>query len=1176
MPSPLKQIHTQSFAGGRNSDLAPEFLPNDTYRRMQNCNVLSTPDGNVDIVTNVKGNTAIHVDLPPGTNKTIGVALDEENNRMYYAVWNSEGYHSWFRYDYVTNRVSRVLQCITDTNEQDIFRWGPDDYIFHADVIGGDLLYWTMAGHPPRKINIRKAMDKSGFGYGADISEEFTRAYKRAGIYAPQVEYFTDEGKKFNLLYRRQFKFAYRWIYDDNEKSDWSEWSSVPNPVFESFIGEKTIPIENNGIKVFIETGSSIVVGIELAMQTILEDGSLSLWRLVDSLNKDHLGISDDDRYEYRFYNEGSYTPIDQSKIIRNYSFIPRDPACQSFTKNAIVYSNFTEGFDPVDVDVDWSVEYEDVYFDEPDTGENNPELIYNFIRREDDKGRHATIGEFIVGPDVKMGNVFEVVFFSVGTILSTKVKHGQVIRQTLRVVATANDDARTVASKLANQLRTIQTGTSDHHKKSYVRDVVSYGGGSYGFEWRHRTSYMATHWAVTVTATPIDVVTIEDNGQSVRVIKNGSSTKYGIVYYDDDGRKSSVYSNDGLIVSVDTPNELGAIKSPVVKFRINHAPPYWAKYYSIVRTRDLTFDNYIYMYLQKVAEIVHDSGEEYYNISIGSLYTYQRVHPNSTLRYDFRAGDRLRVIYAPDNGGHKIVEDYRDFEILSYSPEVVEIMDQDIEIDGSAIVKVDTASDDHIGSFIRVDGSEREIIAVVDGTTYELERPIATGNEHSSRKYPSYEIVNKRGVLRVAKDPDHPISSGSVAMIFSPATQGQSDNDDMFHEFNKKFNIIGSGTANAAHEGNVQNQDASNPAIVAVTEGTAYVRQRAFPVNNSEYNTQVEVFLIEDSSYSDFYYSNMTDDGKANALDTGQGVVHFDSRARWSNNFVEGTRINGLNDFDNLDREDYNDQYGAIVRTIFANGRLFVFKHLKCSYATVYANRITQADGSEILATTDRLLPRMLEYFLWDGGLGSNPGGVTRHGNNFFFVSPDSGIAGMISYNGVEPISFTYSLDKVIREKISAAKTSGARMLAWYDRKNGNYELTFGPHDNIIFSGDFVQSDWDSIDDVPQILGKVFFGSSLIGSLPTAQEIESAPSISFSEDGFTIPFTDDGTPKYYWVAYMSSSDSMNVWRDPANPMNIGDIGGQGGLFRQFQNVGPYKVIITRYPTQMTNMRFEP
>lgn len=1141
---------------------------------MLNCNVLSTPEGNVGIVTNVKGNTSIPVELPPGENRTIGVALDEENNRLYYATWNSEGYHSWFRYDYVSNRVSRVIQCITDTNGEDIFRWEPDKFIFHADVIGGNLLYWTMQGHPPRKINIQKAMDKSIAGYGEDISEEFTRAYKRAGIYAPQVEYFTDDTKKFNLLYRRQFKFAYRWLYDDNEKSDWSEWSEVANPIFESFVGEKTIPVENNGLKVFIETGSAIVVGIELAMQTILDDGSLSLWMLVDSLNKDHLNISDDDRYEYHFYNEGQYTPIDQSKIIRNYSFIPRDPANQAFTKNAIVYSNFTEGFTPVDLDVSWEVDYEDVYFDDPVSEENDPELIYNFIRTDRDKGRHATIGEFVVGPDVKRGNVFEVVYTSV-----QRPPHGdRNIRQTLRVEATANDDARTVASKLANQLRSIQTGTSDHHKKSYVRDVVSYGGGSYGFEWRHRTSYMASYWNVAVSAAPIDTVTLKDNGQSVRIIKNGSSVKYGIVYYDEDGRKSAVYSNDGLIVSVDTPNELGRIASPVVKLSINHTPPAYAKYFSIVRTKDLVHDWYIYLLIQKVAEIEHDSGDAYYNLSVGSLFTYQRVHPNTTLNYEFRAGDRLRVMYQKEdpNGEYEIVQDYRDFEILSYSPIVTDIMDENVTVDGSSNVTVDAALDAHIGSFIRINGHEREILSVVDGTTYELERPMATGDDSTSRTFPSYEIINKRGVIRVAKDDEYPILSNSVVMIYSPAAQGGSQSDEMFSEFGKKFNIIDFGTPDAAHEGNVQNQAGASPAIISITEGSAYVRQRAFPTNNSEFNTQVEVLLVEDASYSDFYHSYMTDDGKVNALDTGQGIVHFDSRVRWSNNYIEGTRINGLNDFDNLDREDYNDQYGAIVRTIFANGRLYVFKHLKCAYATIYANRITQEDGGQILASSNRLLPQMLEYFLWDGGLGNNPGGVTRHGNNFFFVSPDSGIAGIISYNGVEPISITYSLDKVIREKISAAKSSRAWMLTWFDRKNGNYELSFGPHDIIIYDGEFVESDWESSDEAPQILDEVFYGTSADGSLPSVQEIEESASISYSDQGFTVPFTDNGTPRYYWVAYLASNDAMSVWSDPANPMNIGTVGSQGGLFRAFQNVVSYRVTVTRYPTQMNDMTFRP
>jgi hypothetical protein len=1176
MPSPLKKVHTQIFTGGKNTDLAAEYVPNNVYRYMLNCNVLSTADGNVGVVTNIKGNKVIEVNLPNGINKTRGVALDEENNRMYFAVWNSEGYHSWYRYDYITNKVTKVIQCRTDTNDVDIFKWQEHEYIWHADIVNNNLLYWVMKGHPPRKINIDKAMDKSPAGYGHDISELFTRAYKRAGVYSPDVEYFTDTTKRFNLLYRRQFKFAYRWIYDDNEKSDWSDWSAVPNPTYESFLGEATIPDENNGIMVYIETGPSIVVGIEIAVQTILDDGSLSPWMLVDSLNKRHSNISDENRYGYKFYNEGSYSPVDQAKIFRKYSNMPRDPATQSFTKNAIVYGHFTEGFDPVDIDVSWDVEYNQIYFDDPVTDENDPSITYNQLGTDRDKGRHATIGEFIIGPDVKRGNVFEVEFLSVGTPLSNTVKAGQLIRQTLRVVAMSNDDARSIASKLANQLRTIQSGPSDHHKKSYVRDIVSYGGGSFGFQWRHRTSYQASYWIVNVKAIPVETAVLEDNGQSVRIIKNGSSAKYGIEYYDEDGVCTAVQSNDSLIVAIKSANDLNAICSPNIKFSINHRPPPYARYWSLVRTKDLVFDRYIYLLAQRVVEIEHDSGEKFWDISLGSLYTYQRIHPNTTLKYDFKAGDRIRAMYERDSDDDPfvIVQSYKDFEILSFSPIVTTVINENIVVDGSNKVVAVAPKTDHIGSFIRIDGVEREIIGV-DGDSYELEDDIATGSTESTRTFPTYEIINKRGVLRVAADDFYPISGGSIVQIYSPASQTGAGNDEIFHSFGKKFNIINPGTPEAYHEGNIQNQTDSIPAIVSVTEGSAYARQRAFPLNNSETNTQIAIGLVEDASYSDFYHSDMTDDGKANALDLGHGVVKFDSRLRWSNNYIEGTRINGLNDFDNLDREDYNDQYGAIVRTIFANGRLYVFKHLKCAYATVYANRITQADGNTILATSDRLLPRMLEYFLWDGGIGDNPGGVTRSGNNFFFVSPDSGIVGIITYNGVEPISVTYNVDSEIRKKIALSKSSNAPMITWFDRKSGNYELTFTPHDILIYQGEFVQDDWDIVDDSPQMLDMMFYGINTTGVLPDVADIESSLNITFNDNGVTVPFEDNGSPRYYWIAYLSSNPLLGTWQDPDNLMNVGSIGTQGGLFRQFQNVGPYRVAITRYPTQMNSMIFK-
>src|SRR5690606_24252892 len=127
----------------------------------------------------------------------------------------------------------------------------------------------------------------------------------------------------------------------------------------------------------------------------------------------------------------------------------------------------------------------------------------------------------------------------------------------------------------------------------------------------------------------------------------------------------------------------------------INHTPPEWAASYQIVRTDDLVYGNYIQMLIQKTVNY-SDGSDEYRDLVVGSLFTYQGIHPNSTLRYEFRRGDRVRLIKEFDGTDWIVPPASKDFEVLSYTPVTEEIMDEDIEIDGTSTVTVASADAEH------------------------------------------------------------------------------------------------------------------------------------------------------------------------------------------------------------------------------------------------------------------------------------------------------------------------------------------------------------------------------------------------------------------------------------------------------------------------------------------------
>src|SRR5687768_2899863 len=133
--SPQKQLDTHTFFDGIDTVSANEYKRPTTAEYILNCNVLSQGEGNVGIITNVKGNRLISFDLPEGENKCIGTANDAENNKFYYLLWNSNSLHGLYGFNGLTKAITRYLLNLTDTGNVDIMGLDKDHLVLHFDII---------------------------------------------------------------------------------------------------------------------------------------------------------------------------------------------------------------------------------------------------------------------------------------------------------------------------------------------------------------------------------------------------------------------------------------------------------------------------------------------------------------------------------------------------------------------------------------------------------------------------------------------------------------------------------------------------------------------------------------------------------------------------------------------------------------------------------------------------------------------------------------------------------------------------------------------------------------------------------------------------------------------------------------------------------------------------------
>ncbi len=1050
-----KKIATNTFTESVDVDTSDQFVSPKSVRNMVNMRVFGS--GRRGVATSILGNTLVTNSLPSGINKCLGWAANEEQGKLYYFNWNSEGNHGIYFYNIQSNTITQVLLNLTDTNNVDILKFDTAYPIYHADVIQDNLLYWVDGLNKARKTNILRCIDKTATGYGTVVTEDFITAYKQAPVYSPTWRFVTDLTKSSNYLYGVQFKACFRFYYFDNEQSDCSPYSDVPLPPNESYLGIGNVSFNNNAIEWTMETGSRDVTKIELLIKVNQDD-----WASVIVLNKADLGIPDYSTFIYTFYNDGPLVTVDQDKVARPYSYLPKYPLCQSFLNRAMSYANFKEGFPVVHIDASIVCTFKPFYLPSGTTTQLNSPAFTSSLTSVDEEGGlfnswFTTVTHFLVGADVKKGNVFY--------INSTGGNGARPFSYT----ATNADTASTVASRIKQWLRTIDSiGTSTVSGES-----AAGGNAAWDFTIEAHEGKNAITFTTSVTA--VNYSTLLDNGLSINTIKQGASRKYGIIFYDDDGVTSDTYTTNSLLIRTpfeteyDSLGNLIGLQQPLHTITITSLPPTWAKYFSIVRTNDTAY--FIQLLIQQVTTVEVANEDTYLDMIVGSLFTYQKIHPDTILKYEFKRGDRLRLISTESTSPPTPYTPYYETEVLSYSDDVVELVNANIVVPapaGNTVTPSIAPDTGHVGKYIIINDVQR-LITGISGADYVLDEPLqpntdpATGTGYNTT-YPNYSYRDTRGIVRIKKPPaSYVFADGDQPLVEIYRPENNIDNTAYlnFKDFQQKYPI-----KDGAFTGNIQSQDPNDPvgtpAIIQISQGDAYVRNRAMPTNNANPNPQVIIDQICDPNFSDFYQSNLYGTGRVYPQDQGFGEVHFTQRVRWSNNYIQGTRINGLNDFNNLDRKDYNDQYGAIILSRMRGDYVYFFKELKTTWSPVSKRLIQDNNGQQLLTTSSELL-NDLQYSSWEGGIGNKPESWLDDGSYQKFASTNSGVFIRIAQDGSIPISELYLFDKKARDILSKVAKNNVKITGAHDRLNGEDVWAIPAYIDYIYNGNFYTNDWQT-----------------------------------------------------------------------------------------------------------------
>ena len=170
-----------------------------------------------------------------------------------------------------------------------------------------------------------------------------------------------------NPLFKKLCYFKLQNVHLNNEISSLSPQSTCVFPVTALGINStgEDYSYQSRKIIVHIPTGVASVRKLRLYVKIVgaMTTGDTPTeigYCLVTELDKDKLGIPDNSTYDFNFFNDGNYTPIDTQMGELLFSNVPLYArAEESIKSDRAVLANYTEGFQPIQTDWRVKVEYE-------------------------------------------------------------------------------------------------------------------------------------------------------------------------------------------------------------------------------------------------------------------------------------------------------------------------------------------------------------------------------------------------------------------------------------------------------------------------------------------------------------------------------------------------------------------------------------------------------------------------------------------------------------------------------------------------------------------------------------------------------------------------------------------------------------------------------------------------
>lgn len=344
---------------------------------------------------------------------------------------------------------------------------------------------------------------------------------------------------------------------------------------------------------------------------------------------------------------------------------------------------------------------------------------------------------------------------------------------------------------------------------------------------------------------------------------------------------------------------------------------------------------------------------------------------------------------------------------------------------------------------------------------------------------------------------------------IYRPTQQTASGENKVFYECGREYSILNPGTSTRVHEGELQDQstDYATPATFEFKKGSTYYRQRIIALND----TTTILFNVQDLNIVDTYISAVNSiDGRPNIIDANAKQANYSTLVRFGQAYQANTNINGLNRFYAGNFDEYDYTYGPIQRFVARDRYIRVFQKYKIGAVPLFNQISKNADGTQLLVVTDKLL-NPIQYYAGNFGLGLKES-LASFNYSDYGCDNMKGVIWRLSNDGLTPISIVYKMNTWANANLNQSMTD-TKAYGAFDQRLNNYIVALSENDTVCvapYIADF---------DLPEGTAYVDYDFSVTvwGNTPFTISNEVMPDgMSITVSGHTISFT--GTAQLEWV----------------------------------------------------------